>query len=102
MLKQKGEKTMCLHFSSVEKRLNDSLIFPEFNLHSASNQVMAIYSSLNVRNTLLQMLTREIPIYGEIHMNNVEISKVNLSEIGFSFLNEGLYERLTVAEQLNF
>ncbi|MBO0588317.1 LytTR family transcriptional regulator DNA-binding domain-containing protein [Sporosarcina sp. E16_8] len=94
---------MGLQFTSVEKRLNDSLIFPEFNLHSGSNQVTAIYSSLNVRNTLLQMLIREIPILiGEIHINNVEISKANLSDIGFSFLNEGLYERLTVVEQLNF
>jgi len=94
---------MGLQFTSVEKRLNDSLIFPEFNLHSGSNQVTAIYSSLNVRNTLLQMLTREMPILnGEIHINNVEISKVNLSDIGFLFLNEGLYERLTVVEQFDF
>ena len=68
---------MGLQFTNVEKRLNDSLVFPEFNLHSDSNQVTAIYSSLNVRNTLLQMLTREIPILnGEIYINNVEISKV--------------------------
>jgi len=94
---------MGLQFSSVEKRLNDSLVFPEFNLHSASNQVTAIYSSLNVRNTLLQMFTKKIPILnGEIYIDDVEISKVNLSDIGFSFLNEGLYERLTVFEQLNF
>ena len=94
---------MGLQFTNVEKRLNDSLVFPEFNLHSASNQVTAIYSSLNVRNTLLQMLTKKIPILnGEIYIDDVEISKVNLSDIGFSFLNEGLYERLTVAEQLNF
>ena len=38
---------------------------------------------------------------GEILIRNIEISKVNLSEIGFLFLNEGLYERLTVAEHLN-
>jgi len=94
---------MGLQFSNVEKRVNDSLVFPEFNLHSASNQVTAIYSSLNVRNTLLQMFTKEIPILnGEIYIDDVEISKVNLSDIGFSFLNEGLYERLTVFEQLNF
>ena len=94
---------MGLQFSSVEKRLNDSLIFPEFNLHSASHQVTAIYSSLNVRNTLLQMLTKEIPILnGEIYINDVEISKVNIPDIGFSLLNEGQYERLTIAELLSF
>ena len=39
---------MSLQFTNVEKRLNDSLGFSEFNLHSDSNQVTAIYSSLNV------------------------------------------------------
>ena len=94
---------MGLQFTNVEKRLNDSLVFPAFNLHIDSNQVTAIHSSLNVRNTLLQMLTKKIPVVnGEIYIENVEISKVNLSDIGFSFLNEGLYERLTVVEQLKF
>ncbi len=93
---------MGLQFTNVEKRLNDTLVFPSFNLHVEGSQVTAIYSSLNVRSTLLQMLTREIPILnGEISIGNTEISKVNLSEIGFLFLNEGLYERLTVIEQLN-
>lgn len=93
---------MVLEFNNVEKRLSDSLVFPAFNLHIAEAEVTAIYSSLNVRTTLLQMLTREIPILnGEILVGNTEISKVNLSEIGFLFLNEGFYERLTVADHLN-
>ena len=47
------------------------------------------------------MLTKKIPVViGEILIENIEMSKVNLSEIGFSFLNEGLYERLTVEEHL--
>ncbi|WP_318616386.1 LytTR family transcriptional regulator DNA-binding domain-containing protein [Sporosarcina sp. YIM B06819] len=93
---------MGLQFSNVEKRLNDTLVFPSFNLHVKGSQVTAIYSSLNVRSTLLHMLTRQIPVLnGEIFIGDVEISKVNLSDIGFSFRNEGLYERLTVAEQLN-
>ena len=96
-----GDQTMVLKFNNVEKRLSDSLIFPAFNLHIAE-EVTAIYSSLNVRTTLLQMLTREMPILnGEILVENTEISKVDLSEIGFLFLNEGFYERLTVADHLN-
>lgn len=88
---------------NVEKRLNDTLVFPAFNLHVGESQVVAIYSSLNVRNTLLQMLTRQMPVLnGEILIEDVGISKVNLSDVGFSFLNEGIYERLTVAEQINF
>ena len=87
----------------MEKRLNDSLVFPAFNLHIDDKEVTAIYSRLNVRETLLHMLTRKIPVVnGEITIDKIELSEVNLSEIGFLFLNEGLYERLTVAEHLNF
>ena len=93
---------MVLKFNNVEKRLSDSLVFPTFNLHMVEAEVTAIYSSLNVRTTILQMLTKEMPILnGEIFVGNTEISKVNLSEIGFLFLNEGFYERLTVADHLN-
>ncbi|MFJ7936522.1 LytTR family transcriptional regulator DNA-binding domain-containing protein [Sporosarcina sp. NPDC096371] len=93
---------MGLRFTNVEKRLNDSLIFSVFNLSVDRGQITAIYSSLNVRSTLLQMLTKEMPILnGEIYISNAEISKVHLSDIGFSFLNEALYERLTVAEQID-
>ena len=93
---------MVLKFINVEKRLSDSLVFPAFNLHVDGAEVTAIYSSLNVRMTILQMLTRETPMLnGEILIENTGISKVNLSEIGFLFLNEGHYERLTVAEHLN-
>ncbi|WP_249336688.1 LytTR family transcriptional regulator DNA-binding domain-containing protein [Sporosarcina sp. Marseille-Q4063] len=92
---------MVLKFNNVEKRLSDSLVFPAFNLHIVGTKVTAIYSSLNVRNTILQMLTKEIPVViGEISIDNIDLSKVNLSEIGFSFLSEGLYERLTVEEHL--
>lgn len=93
---------MVLKFINVEKRLSDSLVFPAFNLNIDEAEVTAIYSSLNVRTTILQMLTRESPILnGEILIGNIDVSNVNLSEIGFLFLNEGLYERLTVTEKLN-
>ena len=92
---------MVLKFNNVEKRSSDSLVFPAFNLHIDGSQITAIHSSLNVRSTLLQMLTKKIPVVmGEILIENIEVSQVNLSEIGFSFLSEGLYERLTVEEHL--
>lgn len=92
-----------MQFRNVEKRLNDSLVFPAFDLQINDNEVTAIHSGLNVRETLLHMLTRKMPIVnGEITIDNVEHSKINLPEIGFLFLNEGLYERLTIADQLNF
>ena len=94
---------MGLQFTNVEKRLNDSLIFPAFNLHIDEKPSNCNPFRSKCTETLLHMLTRKIPVVnGEITIDNVEISKVNLSEIGFLFLNEGLYERLTVAEQLNF
>lgn len=94
---------MSMQFMNVEKRLNDSLVFPPFDLQIDDREVTAIHSGLNVRETLLHMLTRKIPVVnGEIMIDNVEHSKLNFSEIGFLFLNEGLYERLTVADQLNF
>ena len=94
---------MGLRFTNVEKRLNDSLIFPTFNLHIRDKEVTAVYSSLNVREILLHMLTRKASVsIGEISIKDIDISKVNLAEVGFLFLNEGLYERLTVADQLHF
>lgn len=90
---------MVLKFNDVEKRLNDSLIFPNFNLHIEKAEVTAIYSNLNVRMTILQMLTKELPILnGQILIEDKIISNIDLSEIGFLFLEEGFYERLTVAE----
>ncbi|MFD1927734.1 LytTR family transcriptional regulator DNA-binding domain-containing protein [Sporosarcina siberiensis] len=94
---------MSLQFKNVEKRLNDSLVFPAFNIQIDGGGITAIHSGLNVRETLLHMLTRKTPVVnGGITINKVELSEVKLSEIGFLFLNEGLYERLTVADQLNF
>lgn len=98
---KRGESLMVLKFKDVEKRLNDSLIFPEFNLHIKAAEVTAIYASLNVRMTVLQMLKKEMPILnGQILAGDKEISTIHLSEIGFFFLEDGLYERLTVAEHL--
>ena len=94
---------MGLRFTNVEKRLNDSLIFPAFNLYIRDKEVTAVYSSLNVRETLLHMLTGKASVaIGEISIKDIDISKVNLAEVGFLFLDEGLYERLTVADQLHF
>ena len=94
---------MSLQFTNVEKRLNDSLVFPAFDLNIENSEVTAIHSGLNVRETLLHMLTRKIPVVnGRITIGKIELLEVNLGEIGFLFLNEGLYERLTVADQLSF
>lgn len=83
---KRGESLMVLKFKDVEKRLNDSLIFPEFNLHIKAAEVTAIYASLNVRMTVLQMLKKEMPILnGQILAGDKEISTIHLSEIGFFF-----------------
>ncbi len=94
---------MSIQFLNVEKRLNDSLVFPAFDLQIDDREVTAIHSGLNVRETLIHMLTRKGPVVnGGITIGKIELPEVNLGEIGFLFLNEGLYERLTVADQLSF
>lgn len=100
---RKGESLMVLKFIDVEKRLSDSLIFPEFNLHMKAAEIIAIYASVNVRTTILQMLKKEMPILnGQILVRDRELSKIHLSEVGFLFLEDRLYERLTVVEHLKF
>lgn len=94
---------MGLRFTNVEKRLKDTLVFPVFNLHVGDSQTTAIHSSLNVRHTLLQMLTGRMPISnGDISIGQRPISNVGSIKVGFSLLNDELYERLTVADHIHF
>lgn len=75
---------MVLQFKDVEKRLSDSLIFPEFNLRVQASEIIAIHVSLN----------------GQILVEDKEISAIHPSEMSFLLLDDGLYERLTVLEHL--
>lgn len=93
---------MSLSFKNAEKRINDALIFSAFNLTVNPGNIVAIQSSVNVREQLLNLFLKKTALTsGELMLNDIGISS-SKQQIGFLFLNEGLYERLTVQEMLSF
>lgn len=93
---------MSLQFINAEKRIHDSVIFPAFDLSIESGKVVAIYSSVNVREQLIEiLLEKSILSNGEIRIEGGSISD-NKSIVGFFFLQGFLYERLTIEEMTRF
>ena len=45
-----------LTMKNIEKHEKDTQLFPAFNLEIAEGEITAIYSTLNVRSTLLNMI----------------------------------------------
>jgi len=95
-----------LTINELERYTENVLVFPAFHIEIARHDVVALYSSMNVRNSLLAMLTGKLPISsGEIIVNDLTFTnnrKGFLSQMGFLLLEEGSYERLTVKENFNF
>lgn len=95
-----------LTINELERYTENVLVFPAFHIEIARHEVVALYSSMNVRNTLLAMLTGKLPISsGEIKVNELSFAnnrKGFLSQIGLLLLEEGSYERLTVKENFSF
>ncbi|WP_339252197.1 LytTR family transcriptional regulator DNA-binding domain-containing protein [Sporosarcina sp. FSL W8-0480] len=90
---------MSLQFINAEKRINDSVIFPSFDLTVEPKKVVAVYSSVNVREQLIDLLLGRSQLSdGEIRINNGESKQ----QIGFLFLHDGLYDRLTIEEMVQF
>ena len=91
---------------NIEKHEKDTRLFPSFNLEIVEGEIKAIYSTLNVRGILLNMITGEVPIVnGEIRVKDVAIveDKQNyFMHLGICFFEEGLYERLTVHDYFKF
>ncbi|MBE1555218.1 LytTR family transcriptional regulator DNA-binding domain-containing protein [Sporosarcina limicola] len=93
---------MPLQFINAEKRINDTLLFPSFDLSVQAGNVVAIHSSVNVREQLLDLLLgKTLLSNGEIRIAGSNIIS-NRRDIGFLFLDGGLYDRLTVEETLTF
>ncbi|WP_432363424.1 LytTR family transcriptional regulator DNA-binding domain-containing protein [Sporosarcina sp. UB5] len=93
---------MSLQFINAEKRIHDSIIFPSFDLSIELGNVVAVYSSVNVREQLIELLLEKSKLSnGEIRIGESGISE-NKSKIGFYFLHDGLYERLSVQEMIQF
>lgn len=102
-----GYNMSILEIKKLEKHDEHSLIFPEFNLTASEKDIIAIHASTNVRSILLKMLMGEIPIpSGSIFVCGEQITRTSMkfvhSKIGFSLLDDGLYERLSVKDNYLF
>ena len=95
-----------LSIQNLEKHYEDTILFPEFNLMIHEKEIIAIYSSLNVRKILLTMLIGKSPtLGGEILVKGQAFPKNKekyFGQIGILFFDEGLYERLTVMDHFKF
>lgn len=93
---------MSLQFINAEKRIHDAIIFPAFDLSVGPGKTVAIYSSVNVREQLINLLLAKTRLStGEIRVDEQTISQ-HKQRIGFFFLHSGLYERLSIEEMLLF
>lgn len=89
---------MSLQFINAEKRIHDTVIFSSFDLSITGGKIVAVYSSVNVREQLINLLLgKTILSHGELRMK--ENGK---QQIGYFFLHDGLYERLSIEDMLKF
>lgn len=89
---------MSLQFINAEKRMHDAVIFPAFDLSLEGGKIVAVYSSVNVREQLINLLLGKTMLsQGEIRFE--ENTK---QRIGYFFLHAGFYERLSIEEILKF
>ncbi|MDQ0272915.1 LytTR family transcriptional regulator DNA-binding domain-containing protein [Cytobacillus purgationiresistens] len=95
-----------LRISELEKHNEHTVVFPAFNLEVSEREVVAIHASTNVRTTLLNIIMGGASASnGVVYINNETIEKSRgtfLAKIGGFFLQDGLYERLSVKEHLSF
>lgn len=92
---------MVLQFIDAEKRIHDALVFPSFNMAIGKGQVVAIHSSVNIREQLTALLLGTAKLsQGELLINGDGPN--GQTSIGFLFLQIGLYERLSIQEMLHF
>lgn len=93
---------MSLQFINAEKRIHDSVVFPAFDLSVDAGNVVAVYSSVNVREQLIELLLDKSKLSnGEIRIGENSVSESS-PKIGFFFLRGGLYERLSIEEMIRF
>lgn len=95
-----------LKIEALEKQNEDTVIFPAFGLEMSEGQAVALHSNTNIRNILLRMLNGDMKgSSGDIHVLNKPIStftKPDYTCIGVSYLDDGLYPRLTVKDVFAF
>ena len=92
---------MVLQFIDAEKRVNGMLVFPAFSLSVEKGQVIAIYTDVNIKKTLIDILLGRTSLsHGEIRFAGEKINA--RQQISILLLEIDLYERLTVEEMLKF
>ena len=92
---------MVLKFTDAEKRVNGMLVFPAFSLSVEKGQVIAIYTDVNIKKTLIDILLGRTSLsHGEIRFAGEKINA--RQQISILLLEIDLYERLTVEEMLKF
>src|SRR5690625_3198372 len=95
-----------LSIESLEKHDKDMVLFPAFNLTLNEREIIAIYSSLNVRKMLLDIFVgRSSTSNGEVCVNGQRFAENKMayfSQLGILFFEDGLYDRLTVMDQFKF
>lgn len=87
---------MSLKFIQAEKQMNDAILFQEFNLTINESEIVSLCTNVNVREQLLFILL------GKIKLSKGKIEYPAEQKLGFYFLREGEYERLSVKESLQF
>ncbi len=93
---------MSLTFVNAEKHINDTIVFPAFDLSVKAGCITAIHSSVNVRAQLIDLLIGNTLLSnGNIQVGKDDIRN-GIRNIGFLFLEDGLYDRLSVEEMLFF
>lgn len=91
-----GVYYMSMKFILAEKQMNDAILFPEFNLTINESEIVSLCTNVNVREQLLFILL------GKTNLSKGIVEFDSEQKLGFYFLREGEYERLTVKESLQF
>ena len=95
-----------LAIENIEKHSKNTILFPLFSLNVGQSEITAIYSTFNVRKALLDMFTGRFPVAnGRIRVNGISLTENKTdyySQLGVSFFEEGLYERLSVKDYFKF
>ncbi|RLL42023.1 ATP-binding cassette domain-containing protein [Oceanobacillus piezotolerans] len=96
---------VLLAINNVEKHDKDNVLFPCFSLKVEKGEVAAIHSTLNIRKTLIDMISGDHALTsGELIINGKTLKdkKDYFKQLGLCLFEEGLYERLTAKEYISF
>ncbi|GLO64814.1 MULTISPECIES: LytTR family transcriptional regulator DNA-binding domain-containing protein [Oceanobacillus] len=94
-----------LQLKEIEYRHGDHILFSTFNLTIQKGEVVAIHSSLNVRQMLIKMIVGDKKIINgsiELNGNKLEDKVEYFQALGLQLLSNSLYERMNIKEYFRF